>query len=291
MADLFTNLWHLSIFVFLLPFLYAAALVMEGTSAAIRFRAWRRGVEPNDRFVSLAASALFWIALILAGAAIVERYIEAGRPPFKTLYESLVLFAFTTNLVYVAIDVRYRHPFLGVPAAGLLLGICVYAAAKADVEIVDLPAALQSGWFIPHVVVYLLGYGALAVGAVAALGSLIFPEFKLFFRSASKSQRQNLSFVMDRLNVFGFVLISFGLIMGAVWAKEAWGDWWSWDPKENWSLITWLVYIFYFHVRRLSSWSGRRMAIVTLVGFGAVMFTYLGMNVLPTAEMSEHVYQ
>ena len=96
---------------------------------------------------------------------------------------------------------------------------------------------------------------------------------------------------MHLLNMFGFVLITAGLLMGAWWAKEAWGDWWSWDPKENWSLITWLVYVLYFHLRLLPGWTGRRMAVVTILGFAAVMFTYLGMNLLPTAASSAHVYQ
>ncbi len=291
MTEMLYNLWQLSPFVTLLPFVYLAAAISSGAAGALRAVAWRRGGEPNDRILAFVTSVLLWVGLALTLVAITERYIEAGRPPFKTLYESLILFAATTNLIYVAIDVRYRHPLLAFPASALLLGIMVFAAVEVDVEIIDLPAALQSPWFIPHVVVYLLGYGALAIGALSALGSLVFPNFQLLFRAAGASHKESLGSVMHRLNIFGFVLITAGLLMGAWWAKEAWGDWWSWDPKENWSLVTWLVYVFYFHVRLLPGWTVRRMALVTLLGFAAVMFTYLGMNALPTAASSAHVYQ
>jgi ABC-type transport system involved in cytochrome c biogenesis permease subunit len=90
---------------------------------------------------------------------------------------------------------------------------------------------------------------------------------------------------------FGFVLISVGLVIGALWAKSAWGDYWVWDPKENWSLITWLMYIIYLHVRTSPGWKEKHSAWILIGGFAAVIFTYLGMNMLPTADQSAHVYQ
>ncbi|HEY6005457.1 MAG TPA: cytochrome c biogenesis protein CcsA, partial [Anaeromyxobacter sp.] len=77
---------------------------------------------------------------------------------------------------------------------------------------------------------------------------------------------------------------------GSVWAKSAWGDWWVWDPKENWSLVTWLIFGSYLHLRRVKGWRGDRAAWLVIVGFAVVMFTYLGMSMLPTAEESAHVY-
>ena len=89
---------------------------------------------------------------------------------------------------------------------------------------------------------------------------------------------------------FGFALLTIGLLVGSVWAKSAWGDFWVWDPKENWSLVTWLVYGGYLHLRRVRGWRGDKGAWLLLAGFAVVMFTYLGMHLLPTAEESAHVY-
>jgi ABC-type transport system involved in cytochrome c biogenesis permease subunit len=89
---------------------------------------------------------------------------------------------------------------------------------------------------------------------------------------------------------FGFIMLTLGLLVGSVWAKSAWGDFWVWDPKENWSLVTWLVYGAYLHLRKVRGWRGERAAWLAIIGFAVVMFTYLGMGLLPTAEESAHVY-
>jgi len=293
MPQMLENLWRLSPFVFFLPFVFGGALLVYSGAGVQRALTWRRGGgTPPDKVLSFLGGVLVWAGLVLALLAIGERYVEAGRAPFKSLYESLILLVATTALIYAIIEARFRHPLLAVPAAALLLGIVVYAALKADVEIVTLPAALQSPWFIPHVVVYFLGYGALFVAGVAALGFLVFPRFELlFWNLKGQPQRHRLDAIMHRLNILGFIFLTLGLLMGAWWAKEAWGDWWVWDPKENWALVSWLMYVVYFHLRLLRGWGPRRMAVVTLLGCLAVVFTYLGMHLLPTADMSEHVYQ
>jgi ABC-type transport system involved in cytochrome c biogenesis permease subunit len=90
---------------------------------------------------------------------------------------------------------------------------------------------------------------------------------------------------------FGFVALTLGLVMGAAWGKVAWGNYWSWDPKENWALITWFTYLITIHLRFVRGWKGRNAAILMIIGFGTVVFTYLGMSLLPTADGSLHVYQ
>lgn len=293
MPYLLEHLWRLSPFVFFLPFVFGGALLVNTGAGVVRAMTWKHGGgEPRDKTLSFVGTVLVWVGLVLAVLAIGERAVEAGRAPFKTLYESLILLVATTAGIYAVIEAKFRHPLLSIPAAALLLGVVGYAAMKADVEIVDLPAALQSAWFVPHVVVYFLGYGALFVAGVAAFGFLVFPRFELlFWNIKGQPTRHRLDTIMHRLNILGFVLLTLGLLMGAWWAKSAWGDWWVWDPKENWALVSWLVYVVYFHLRLIRGWTPRRMAVVTLIGCLAVVFTYLGMNLLPTAEMSEHVYQ
>jgi ABC-type transport system involved in cytochrome c biogenesis permease subunit len=94
-----------------------------------------------------------------------------------------------------------------------------------------------------------------------------------------------------RTTVFGFVCLSVGLCLGGIWAKYAWGDHWFWDPKENWALISWLIYLAYLHARVVAGWRGRKSAAFAVIGGAAVLFTYLGMNYLPSAIQSVHVYQ
>jgi cytochrome c-type biogenesis protein CcsB len=261
-------------------------LVVVATTLAYALNLVNRSV-----LVRAMASILFLASLAAMTWIIADRYVEAGRPPFKTLFESLVLFGWCIALVYVVVERFYRMALLGFLAVVFVLGIFGYAILKADVDIISLPAALQSGWFIPHVVVYFLGYAALFVGTAIAAIFLWKPTGTVTFTNLSGERTVEYGDLMHTVVRFGFVLISVGLVIGAVWAKSAWGDYWVWDPKENWSLITWFIYIIYLHQRTRPGWSRKASAWLLILGFAAVMFTYLGMNALPTAEQSEHVYQ
>jgi len=260
---------------------YAAAALAYGLLWSRRFGAAR-----------IPATALMAAGLGLNLFQIVFRWVTIEQPPFKTLYESLLLLAVCIAIVYIVIEAVYRLRILGLPAALGAGATVLYAFVQVDKEAVNLPAALQSGWFIPHVVVYFFGYAALFVGTAAALIFILRPApIRLGRRDLTGSKEIDVEAFMTSSVRFGFVLLTTGLLMGAFWAKAAWGDYWVWDPKETWSLVTWLVYGAYLHLRFMSGWRGRKLAAVAVVGFAAVMFTYLGMNVLPTAESSLHVYQ
>ena len=179
----------------------------------------------------------------------------------------------------------------------LALGCLAYALAKWDAEIVKLPPALQSPWFVPHVMVYFVGYAAVALAFVLAAIQLLAPRVPAVQRLLSlkagtimSGKPLDVEAMSYELVRFGFVLLTIGLLVGSVWAKSAWGDFWVWDPKENWSLVTWLVYGGYLHLRRVRGWRGEKGAWLLIFGFAVVMFTYLGMHLLPTAEESAHVY-
>jgi cytochrome c-type biogenesis protein CcsB len=191
----------------------------------------------------------------------------------------------------VAVERFYRLALLGVLTAVFVVGILSYAVLKADVDVISLPAALQSGWFVPHVVVYFLGYAALFVATALAVLYLIKPTASVTFTNLRGERVVPYQQLMHTVVKFGFALISVGLVIGALWAKSAWGDYWVWDPKENWSLITWLIYIVYLHLRTSPGWKPRSSAWILIGGFAAVIFTYLGMNILPTADQSAHLYQ
>ena len=249
------------------------------------------GWKAKASWLRWLASGLFVTGFAIVTWLIVDRWLEAGRPPFKTLYESLLLFVWCSSIIYMGVERAARLPVIGAGAALMMAGTLAYAVFKQDVEIVNLPPALQSPWFVPHVVVYFVGYGALALATLAALVYIVKPHWRVNVRSLRGDAEMGYDALMYGGIVLGYALLTVGLLLGAVWAKQAWGDYWTWDPKENWALVTWLIYGMYLHGRRLPEFRGKRAAWLAVLGFAAVMFTYLGMHMLPTAEQSEHVYQ
>jgi cytochrome c-type biogenesis protein CcsB len=246
----------------------------------------------SNKLLRILAPTILISGLVVNLYQLFARWVQAGQPPFKTLFESLVLLAACIALVYLVIELVYRARILGLPSAGGCALAMLYALLGQNKEIVNLPPALQSGWFIPHVVVYFFGYAALFVACAAALVYLARPKpIHLNRPDLIAGKAIKLDSLMDGSVRFGFVLLTFGLLVGGAWAKDAWGDYWVWDPKETWSLVTWFIFAAYFHLQYMGGWKGRRLALLTLIGFGAVIFTYLGMSLLPTAAQSAHVYQ
>ncbi|MBI4820718.1 MAG: cytochrome c biogenesis protein CcsA [Deltaproteobacteria bacterium] len=242
-------------------------------AAALSFLTEARDRAPWVRTVSRSVFGLAVGALVFVLGRV---WVEAGRPPMATLYESILVFVLMASLTYVAFD-RVRSPALGAVVCAALAATLLYAALRADLEALRLPPSLRSVWFVPHVSVYLLGYGALFFGTTCAVSVLL-------GRSFGSAE------LMHRAISAGFALVTLGLVIGAIWAEEAWGDWWAWDPKECWALVTWLVYSVYFHVRRQPRWGDRVGAWVAVLGFSAVLATYLGLGFLPSMEASVHVY-
>jgi cytochrome c-type biogenesis protein CcsB len=272
---------------------FVAASATYAAALALYAAAWRSTKE----IVGRIATATMCAAIAVNAALIVGRWIQADRPPFKSLFESLVFFSFTMGAVYLAMERLYRTRVFGVLAAIGSFGGLAYAITKWDAEIVKLPPALQSGWFVPHVVVYFVGYGAAFFATAVAVvqiasGHVGWVNRLLSTRAGTMLSGEALD--LEKITYgaikFSFTLLTIGLLFGSVWAKSAWGDYWVWDPKENWSLVTWLVYGGYLHLRRVKGWRGEKAAWLAVAGFAVVMFTYLGMEMLPTAQQSAHVY-
>ncbi len=288
MITLIENFSRISTLLFGLICIYSLSMVLYGISLFIR----------NQSVYTLGRFSLF-VGFLINGWLIIERWMAAGRPPFKTFYESLVFAAFCIVLVYLVLELVRKVKLVGFGSILMALIALLVAVMKVDVEIISLPPALQSGWFIPHVVIYFIGYGALAVSFATGVMYLFFPDVielsqdtlkGRFLTNALGGETIDLETFTHQLIVVGFTFLNLGLLTGSIWAKFAWGDYWFWDPKENWSLITWLIYLTYFHLRYVKGWRGRKAVVFSIVGFLAVIFTYLGMHLLPTAEMSEHVY-
>ena len=259
--------------------LYAFALV-----------AYFIGTLRKERIMGLIPLALFGVAFISCTWLIVDRWLEAGRPPFKSFYESLVFAVWTISLVSLAIESRFQIRLIGLLSTISIVLIMVYALGKRDIEIIALPPALQTWLFIPHVISYFLAYGALFVAGLAAVLHLIFPAGMPSHYTLGNQSRIDFSDFTYEITKFGFLFLTGGLLLGAWWGQVAWSNYWGWDPKENWAFITWLIFSAYLHFRNVSDWNKKKLSWVVIIGVAAIIFTYLGMDYLPTANDSLHVY-
>ena len=234
-----------------------------------------------------------WTAFIGAVGnftGIIMRWVESyqmgiGHAPLSNMYESLVFFAGTMVVIYLVIERKSKNAIIGVFATPIAFLAMAYASMSPNINdrIQPLIPALKSNWLIAHVITCFLGYAAFAV----AFGISIMYLFKQ--RDVQETSHLLSHFpktqVLDELNhqmiMFGFLFLSIGIITGSVWANSAWGSYWSWDPKETWSLITWFIYATLLHARMMRGWYGKRIAYLSIIGFMAVLFTYFGVNLLP----------
>ncbi len=241
----------------------------------------------RSKALGRAAFLLILLGFIGNTAGIGLRWLESyrlgmGHAPMSNLYESLVLFAWAIVLIYLVVELKYRARVVGAfvsPFAFLTLAFLSLSPQVSE-QIEPLIPALQSNWLTSHVITCFIAYAAFAVSCGVSIMYLI---------RARKDGQGIIEFfpslnTLDDLNykaiAVGFSLLAIGIITGAAWADVAWGSYWSWDPKETWSLITWFIYAAFLHARFTYGWRGKRAAILSIVGFIAVLFTYLGVNLV-----------
>jgi cytochrome c-type biogenesis protein CcsB len=226
-----------------------------------------------NRFARLLLKSGF----VLHSVMVAVRWHEAGRPPFANMYEALVLFGWAVVLVYIIFERVYKVKFLAIPVNILAL-IFLSAALPSDSSIKPLLPALQSSWMSIHVITYFIGYGSLSIAFV--LSSIYL--FMAYRKNSPVRTMSSLDALTYYLIIFGFPFLTIGMTTGSIWANFAWGTYWNWDPKETCSLITWLVYGVYLHMRVLRGLKGKKAAYLSLLGFLATLFTFIGVNfVLP----------
>jgi cytochrome c-type biogenesis protein CcsB len=246
-------------------------------------------------FWGRAATVLSLAGLAAQTLALALRWKEShllgiGHAPLSNFYESLIFFAWAIVLLYLIVEWRTRSRSLGAFILPVAFFAMAYASFSPDVNsrIQPLIPALQSNWLVSHVVTCFLGYACFTV----AFGFSVMHLLKERLNGTKGDQGRNIfaAFIpsfenLDELIyqsvVLGFILLSLGIITGSVWAHYAWGSYWSWDPKETWSLITWLIYALMLHARLVRGWRGRRTAVIAVIGFASMLFTYLGVNYLP----------
>ena len=247
--------------------LYFAAMILYFLFVAVK----------KDK-LAVIAELVQLTGLVLHTAALVCRGIGAGRLPLTNQYEFAASFAWGLCLVSLIFIRRFRLPVLGAFAAPLIFLIIGYAAMQSR-EVKDLMPSLRSNWLGIHVSTAIIAYGAFGVSFVLGLLYLFRGRAKAgAFWDKHVPNRDILDLIAYRSVCLGLLFLSFTMITGAIWAERAWGSYWSWDPKETWSLITWIIYAVYLHLRIRRGWNGKTAAIFAVAGFVCVIFTYLGVN-------------
>ena len=224
------------------------------------------------------AKNIFLIAFISHTLALVVRGINAGRIPLSNQYEFATAFAWGIALCFLIFEKKYNLLAMGTFASPILFLIIGYAAMR-DKSVRPLMPALDSKWLAVHVSLAIISYGAFAVACGVSVMYLLRDKVNRGESSEmSLPDKEVLDLISYRVTAFGFIFLTLVMITGSIWAESAWGRYWAWDPKETWSLVTWIIYAIYLHLRKSRGWSGKRAAIFSIVGFISVIFTYIGVN-------------
>ena len=264
--------------------LFNLTTVLFGVASALYLGA----LYAKNGKIAVAGTWVCILAAVVSTAALGVRWYESyqmgiGRIPVTNLYESLVFFAWSVNLFYLLVERKYADRTFGAFVMPIAFFTMVFAVYN-DSSIQPLVPALQSYWLHAHVITCFVGYAGFAVSAGAALMYMLKSK-----QEAAKINEgivgllppcKTLDDLIYRAIIWGFPFLTAGIITGAAWANYAWGTYWSWDPKETWSLIVWLVYAAFLHARVTRGWYGTRAAILSITGFAATVFCYLGVNLV-----------
>ena len=256
-----------------------------------------------DNFVYFAIAAVgFWVSaaivafrskktapasmLSLIGSAvlvvfIVGLWLTLERPPLRTQGETRLWYSFFLSLTGVGIYAKWKYKWI-LSFSGLMATVFVLInVLKPEIHVKTLMPALQSPWFIPHVIIYMFAY--------AMMGAATLSGIYLWWKSSKVEITNSDMDVCDKLVRIGWGFLSMGMVMGALWAKEAWGDYWTWDPKETWALATWFSYLLYLHTRPHIKDRNLTFAIL-IFSFILLQMCWYGVNFLPSAQGSVHSY-
>ena len=286
----------------------AAARAEAGSSTGSSGRSAAAASGPDDplppgRRAGNIGMSLTWLAFGLLLVALVTRAVWAGRAPWGNMYEYSLASAAAITGVFLVVSLRRDVRWLGlfVTMASLItLGVAVLLLYNDSPQLVP---ALKSYWLVIHVAAAIIAGGAFTVGAgatvlylaadraerdAAGTGPQPLTSLRGALRTANSGAAawvaarvpasQALDAMAYRVNAFVFPLWTFAVIAGAIWAEDAWGRYWGWDPKETWAFITWLVYAGYLHARATAGWRGRRAAVLGLIGFACFLINFFGVN-------------
>ena len=252
------------------------------------FFAWKEQKAKVYLFTFLGLAVFF--------AFILGMWISLERPPLRTMGETRLWYSFFLPMAGIIVYSRWRYKWiLSFSTVLSLVFICVNLF-KPGIHSKSLMPALQSPWFAPHVIVYMFSYALLGAATLMALYLLIrWPvgaghDGSRHSRLARESPEHEMN-ITDNLVYVGLAFLSVGMLFGALWAKEAWGHYWAWDPKETWAAITWLCYLLYMHFPRINPKEWRKACWILLLAFVCLQICWWGINYLPSAQgHSVHIY-
>ena len=220
------------------------------------------------------------MGLLIFFTYIVSMWVSIGHPPLRTMGETRLWYSFFLPLTGLIVYSRWKYRWILSYSTMLALVFICVNLFKPEIHSKMLIPALQSPWFAPHVIVYMFAYAVLGVATLMAIIMLIKPTKKSLTESG-----------IDNLVSVGLAFMTIGMLFGALWAKEAWGHYWSWDPKETWAAITWLAYLVYIHYRLLPKHNPRLALWVLVISFILLQMCWWGINYLPSAQGSSvHTY-
>lgn len=229
----------------------------------------------------LIVDILIILGILIFGAFIIGLWIGQERPPLRTMGETRLWYSFFLALIGYITYKHWKYNWILGFSALVASVFVVINIVKPEIHSTNLMPALQSYWFVPHVTVYILSYSMLGAATIASIVQLI----KL---NKNKADEKLYNF-MDNIVYVGFGFLMLGLLMGALWAKEAWGHYWSWDPKETWAFVTCAAYLIYIHMRLQNKYP-KFVLWMLPIAFIMLMITWIGVNYLPAAQNSVHVY-
>ena len=243
---------------------------------------WAIGAIAAWKRKTVVAYSSTTIGLLVFFCFIVAMWISLERPPLRTMGETRLWYSFFLPLAGLMVYSRWKYKWILTFSTILSLVFICVNLFKPEIHSKTLMPALQSPWFAPHVIVYMFAYALLGAATVMAL-------YLLFFKRTAATDEEYA--ITDNLVYTGLAFMTFGMLFGALWAKEAWGHYWSWDPKETWAAITWFAYLIYIHYRQLPGHNPRLALSVLLVSFILLQMCWWGINYLPSAQgTSVHTY-
>ena len=236
--------------------------------------AWR-----NRRIIAFGTTGL---GLVVFFSYILIMWITLERPPLRTMGETRLWYSFFLPLAGIIVFSRWQYKWiLSFSTLLATVFVCVNIF-KPEIHSKTLMPALQSPWFAPHVIVYMMAYARLGAAVVMSV-------YLLFFKKGTDTNKE--MEITDHLTYVGLSFMTLGMLMGALWAKEAWGHYWSWDPKETWAAITWLAYLVYVHYRQYRPLIVRPALWILIFAFILLQMCWWGINYLPSAQgMNVHTY-